>query len=51
MSEVEFLEPLDENGERDDGGAVEVGSDGEEHNVSKNTKNAVSVRNSSVANT
>ena len=48
MSEVEFLEPLDENGERDDEGAVEVGSDGEEHNVSKN---AGKVRNSSVANT
>ena len=37
MSEVQFLEPLDENGERDDDEAIDVGSDGEEHNVAATT--------------
>ena len=33
MSEVEFLEPLDEEGERKDEEAQQIGSDGELHNV------------------
>ena len=32
MSEVEFLEPLDDDGERKDSEAHKLGSDDEEHN-------------------
>ena len=40
MSEVEFLEPLDENGERDDETAVAINSDGEAHKVGEDDDQA-----------